>query len=56
MSDGTIYDDFDYDDWRRGFHRNSYPRGTYNITLTGYPYAASQALPPVARLETRRLY
>ena len=43
MNDGTIYDDFDYDATGGvDFTETLYPRGTYNVTLTGYPYAASQ--------------
>jgi len=26
------------------FTETLYPRGTYNITLTGYPFAASQSV------------
>jgi len=45
MSDGTIYDDFDYDATSGvDFTETLYPRGTYNVTLTGYPFAASQSV------------
>jgi hypothetical protein len=45
MSDGAIYDDFDYDATGGvDFTETLYPSGTYNVTLTGYPYAASQSL------------
>ena len=44
-SDGTIYDDFDYDATGGvDFTETLYPRGSYNITLTGYPYATSQTV------------
>jgi hypothetical protein len=44
-SDGTVYDDFDYDATSGvDFTETLYPSGTYNVTLTGYPFAASQSV------------
>ena len=42
-NDGSVYDDFDYDA-NNGvdFTEVLYPRGSYTITLTGYPFAATQ--------------
>ena len=42
---GTVYDDFDYDATSGvDFTETLYPSGTYNVTLTGYPYATSQTV------------
>jgi hypothetical protein len=44
-SDGVIYDDFDYDATSGvNFTETLYPSDTYNITITGYPFAASQSV------------
>ena len=44
-SDGTVYDDFDYD--ATGgveFTETLYPAGNYVVTLTDYPFATSQVV------------
>jgi len=44
-SDGTVYDDFDYDATAGvDFTEVLYPAGNYTVTLTGYPYATSQVV------------
>ena len=44
-SDGTVYDDFDYDATNGvDFTETLYPSGSYTVTLTGYPYVASQTV------------
>jgi hypothetical protein len=44
-NDGTVYDDFDYDATAGvDFTEVLYPGGSYVVTLTGYPYAASQVV------------
>jgi hypothetical protein len=41
-SDGVVYDDFDYDATAGvDFTEVLYPRGTYDITLVGYPFGTS---------------
>ena len=44
-SDGTVYDDFDYDATKGvDFTETLYPAGTYTVTVVGYPYAASTSV------------
>jgi hypothetical protein len=44
-SDGTVYDDFDYDATGGvDFTETLYPAGSYTVTLVGYRFATSQVV------------